>query len=140
VSEQGDETSLESLKCHSPKALALPALIYLLNSQPSICISCSINSAADTSSHSALNLPVILGLQLGINLVLMETLCRADWTPNQEWTERMRQITDVSRYWLVDGIKIGAEGTNTRGWEGSGDWNENVWLGYLVAKEFISSA
>jgi hypothetical protein len=105
-----------------------------------MCISYAINSVADTYSHSALNLPVILGLQLGINLMLNEPLRRVDWASNQEWIERMRQITDVSRYWLVDGIKIGGEGTNTRGWEGSGDWNENVWLGYLIAKEFISNA
>ena len=87
--------------------------------------------------YTALNLPVILGLQLGINLMLTEPLSRADWSPNTEWTDRMRQITDLSRFWLVDGIKIGAGGANTRGWEGSGDWSENVWLGYLIAKEFI---
>lgn len=79
-------------------------------------------------------------MQFALNVLLFEPLSRAAWTPSDAWRTRMDEITSQSRYWLVDAISFGATDLKRRGWEGEGDWNENVWLGFMVVKRLLESA
>ena len=94
-------------------------------------------SPADVALPSALHLPILLGLQLGLNVFLHEPLSVAVWTPSPTWRERMAEIVHDSRNWIMDCIVIGSSENTQRGWEGDGDWNENVLLGFLLAKRCL---
>jgi len=136
----GDDLSLDSFVGAERRALALPAMILLLNSQPT------------------LHLPLLLGIQLGLNVLVHEALSKnVDLQTNSAWRERMTELTSQSSYWLEKAISLGAssdhfspaerrddghgvyEYSPTRGWEGEGDWTENVVLGFGFVGQCLSA-
>lgn len=110
--------------------------------------------------RTALHLPLLLGIQLGLNIMVQEPLCKnttttPDLTMPVEWKERLSELVVQSRYWLVRAIELGGsrnpsdppelrndghgqyEYSPTRGWEGDGDWNENVLLGLKFVEKCL---
>jgi hypothetical protein len=84
-----------------------------------------------------LHLPLLLGIQLALNVLLHAPLAACAATPSPAWRERLAEIAHGSRYWIAQAIALGSTDATRRGWEGDGDWNELVVLGFGVAKRAL---
>lgn len=132
------KTTLASFAGSSSDALALPALIYMLNSQPSECTGSSVYDVECTEwGNLAMHLPILLGIQLAINLLIHEPLSHAAWTPSESWRATLSERQSQSLRWIREAIDVGSSDVNQRGWEGDGEWVENVELGWRTASRCI---
>lgn len=84
-------------------------------------------------------MPILLGIQLALNVMLHEPLSHWKHAPTLFWRKRLGDMVMQSRRWIIEAIQVGASDVegNRRGWEGRGDWIEDVRLGYMMAQRCL---